>query len=195
MYNFHRSTIAHVPDLLNETILDLSETETYIRPLEVPYPLNFRLMSVASSEAVMEKLNYNREHALLDEMLGEKPASEQVGVMPHEIKFFPMGKRVGRMSSVIQEEAREEGFKTNNGVRSISLEVLPIKKGEFLPNDFQSAARRLGATKFQESPQHITLGWLDLATHSEEMDERRNKILTKIIEVLPVFLLEPIELG
>ena len=192
--DFYRSLGSQYTDQLNDVIFNLSEQESYIRPLESG-PHRLRVMSVASSIKVMDALHNNPEHAILDEMLGELPAGGQIAVVPHAIKFIPVSKRLGKARDIIEEEARTEGFKTNNGVRSISLELKPIKDGQFLPADFKLAAQRLGATKFQEAPQDLTLGWLDLATESEEMTRRREIIFDAVLQKLGVVILEPIELG
>lgn len=193
--DFYRSLGSIYIDQLNEAMAALDESQPYIRSVEVPKPLNFRVMSVVSSVAVMNTLNNNPDHAILDEMLTDLPAGGQIAAVPHNIKFLPIGRRLGKSRDIIEQAAREEGFKTNKGVRSISLELKTIKEGQFLPPDFQRAAARLGATKFQKEPQNITLGWVDLATHSEEMTERRNIIQEEILQRLGVVILEPIELG
>ena len=192
--DFYRSLGTQYTDQLNDVIFGLSEQKSFIRPFESG-PHRLRVMSVLSSIAVMDALNNNPEHAILDEMLGELPASQQIAVVPHAIKFIPVGKRLGKHRDIIEDEARAEGFKTNNGVRSISLELKPIKSDQFLPSEFKRAAQRLGATKFQDEPRDITLGWLDLATHSEEMTERRELIHDAVLQRLGVVLLDPIELG
>jgi|GEM_PF-3012347 len=193
--DFYRTLPGHYSNQLNETMTALSSSEAYIRPVEVPSPVQLRVMSVISSTAVMDKLHNNPNHTLLNEMLGSFPAGAQIAAVPYNIKFLPVGSRLGKARETIEQEAREEGFSTNKGVRSVSLELKTIKENQFLPIEFQRAAQTLGATKFQESPQNITLGWLDLATQSEEMARRREVILDAILQKVGVVILEPIELG
>jgi hypothetical protein len=193
--DFYRTLASHYSDQLNDTMTALSLSEEYLRPVQVPNPLKLRVMSVISSTAVMDKLQNNPNHTILNEMLGALPAGAQIAAVPHAVKFLPIGRRLGKAREVIEQEAREEGFSTNKGVRSVSLELKTIKDNQFLPIEFQRAAQTLGATKFQESPQNITLGWLDLATHSEDMTHRREIILDAILQKVGVVLLEPIELG
>jgi hypothetical protein len=147
----------------------------------------------------MDRLNNDPEHVTIEEMLGKAPACQQIAAVPDAIKFIPVNKRLGNARSRIEEEAKSQGFNNRKGeyrgIRSISLELTPIKEGQFLPPEFKGTAERLGATKFQGTPQNITLGWLDLATEAEEMTRRRELIHDSILQKIGVVLLEPIELG
>lgn len=164
-------------------------------------------MSVESSVAFMDRLNNDPNHVTIEEMLNQPPACQQIAAVPFDnnedneakaIKFIPIGRRLGKSRTKIEEAAKSENFIKTKGkykaIRSISLELTPIKEGQFLPTEFKHTAERLGATKFQENPQHITLGWLDLAD-KDEMDERRKHIHSAILQKAVSVRLEPIELG
>ena len=196
--DFYRPLGDAYTDQFNEVIHDLSDSESYIRPLKSG-DLRFRVMSVDSSVAIMDRLNNDPEHVTIEEILGQSPACQQIAAVPYAIKFIPVNKRLGKSRSIIEEEAESEGFKKRKGeyrgIRSISLELAPIKEDQFLPPEFKHTVKMLGATKFQETPQNITLGWLDMATEAEEMTRRRELILDSLLTKIGVVLLEPIELG
>jgi hypothetical protein len=205
--DFYRPVNIEYIDKLNEAISDLS-SEDYFRPLLLEEDLKFRIMSVESSVAVMGGLNNDPEHVTIKEMLSQSPACQQIAVAPPEdnddnkdkaIKFIPIGKRLGKSRAKIEEAAKKENFKKTNGeykaIRSISLVLKTPKEDQFLPPEFKHMAERHGATKFHETPQDITLGWLDLATETEEMTRRRKLILNSITSKIGFVLLGPIELG
>jgi hypothetical protein len=156
-------------------------------------------MSVESSVAVMDRVKNDPEHVTIEEMLSQSPADKQIAAVPYAIKFLPIGERLGKSRTPIELEARSQGFNKRKGeyrgIRGLSLELKTIKEDQFLPTEFKCKAKMLGATKFQDTPQNITFGWLDLATETEEMTRRRELILDSLLTKIGVVLLEPIELG
>jgi len=205
--DFYRPVNIEYIDKLNEAISDLS-SEDYFRPLLLEEDLKFRIMSVESSVAVMDRLNNDPEHVTIEEMLSQSPACQQIVVAPPEdndenkdkaIKFIRIGKRLGKSRTKIEEAAKKENFKKTKGeykaIRSISFVLKTPKEDQFLPHEFKHTAERHGATKFYETPQDITLGWLELATETEEMTRRRKLILNSITSKIGFVLLGPIELG
>ena len=197
--DFYRPLDIAYIDQLNEVIHDLSDSESYIRPHELGPIRRFRVMSVESSVAVMDRVNNDPEHITIKEMLSQSPADEQIAVVPYAIKFLPIGERLGKSRTPIELEARSQGFNKRKGeyrgIRGLSLELRTIKEDQFLPPEFKRTAKMLGATKFQDTPQTITFGWLDLATETEEMTRRRDIILNSFLTKIGGVLLEPIELG
>lgn len=205
--DFYRPLNIEYIEKLNEAISDLS-SEDYFRPLPLEEDLKFRIMSVESSVAVMDRLNNDPNHVTLEEMLNQRPACLEIVAAPLEdnddnkdkaIKFIPIVKRLGKSRTKIEEAAKKEKFSKTKGeykaIRSISLVFKTPIEGQFLPPEFKQTAERHGATKFHETPQDITLGWLDLATETEEMTRRRKLILNSITSKIRFVLLGPIELG
>ena len=197
--DFYRPLDIAYTDQLNEVIHDLSDSESYIRPLELVSPIRFRVMSVESSVAVMDRVKNDPEHVTIEEMLSQSPACNQIAAVPYAIKFLPIGERLGKSRTPIELEARSQGFNKRKGeyrgIRGLSLELRTIKEDQFLPPEFKRTAKMLGATKFRYTPPTIIPGWIDLATETEEMTRRRDLILDSIISKIGFVLLGPIELG
>ena len=197
--DFYRPLDIAYTDQLNEVINDLSDSESYIRPLELVGPLRFRVMSVESSVDVMDRVNNDPEHVMINEMLSQSPACNQIAAVPNAIKFLPIGERLGKSRTPIEKEAISQGFKKRKGeyrgIRGLGLELRMINENEFLDIKSKRIFEQLGGTKFRYTPPTIIPGWIDLATETEEMTRRRDFILDSIISKIGFVLLGPIELG
>jgi len=196
--DFYRPLDIAYTDQLNEVIHDLSDSESYMRPLKLG-PIRFRVMSVESSVDVMDRVKNDPEHVMIEEMLSQSPACNQIAAVPYAIKFLPIGERLGKSRTPIELEARSQGFNKRKGeyrgIRGIALDFRTINENQYLPPEFKRTAEMLGATKFQHTPTTIIPGWLDLATETEEMTRRRDLILDSITSKIGFVLLGPIELG
>ena len=197
--DFYRPLDIAYTDQLNEVIHDLSDSESYIRPHELGPIRRFRVMSVESSVAVMDRVKNDPEHVTIEEMLSQSPACNQIAAVPYAIKFLPIGERLGKSRTPIELEARSQGFNKRKGeyrgIRGLGLELRMINENEFLDIKSKRIFEQLGGTKFRYTPPTIIPGWIDLATETEEMTRRRDLILDSIISKIGFVLLGPIELG
>ena len=162
--DFYRPLNIEYIEKLNEAISDLS-SEDYFRPLLLEEDLKFRIMSVESSVAVMDGLNNDPNHVIIKEMLNQSPACLEILAAPPEdnddnkdkaIKFIPIGKRLGKSRTKIEEAAKKENFKKTNGeykaLRSVSLVLKTPKRRELI---ISSLVAKIGV---------ISLGPIELGT-------------------------------
>lgn len=190
-----RTIDADTVDKINGALDDLASTKDYFRPVPVESPLGLYVMSQRSYLEVAESIDLGIDHSELNDLL-DADGSDSVANKP--IAAIPFGVRfptpAGRKDAAIKDAATAAGYNSLRGIRKAMLQLQPIAEKLYCPPEFKNATRPLGAIEFYDDPVSVTVGWTDLQTRREVMNERREEIIEAVSSVAPFVLMSAITL-